>query len=361
MATVRFTPEIFRVQRHGGVSRYVVELHRELRRQGHDSLILAGLHRNALLGGVDGVLGVDLDQVRPARLRQAVTKAVDPLLVRAWARTSGPPVVAHKTYFDGRPPRGGPRWAITVHDMIHERFPGQVGTSDATATWKRRWCFAADVVFTNSQHTKDDLLDHIRLDPAKVVVTPLGVVVHRPASIEPPFGDEPFVLSVGDRRAEYKNWPTLLEAIRGIDGGRLACFGPPASAADREMVEQAGLRGRVAFVSGDDRALAGWYRAAAVLAYPSRHEGFGLPPIEAMAHGLPVVAGDAGAIPETIGDAGLRVDPDDVDALAHALDSVLSDGSLAEDLAERGRRRAEGFTWERTAQATLAGYELAVA
>jgi alpha-1,3-rhamnosyl/mannosyltransferase len=98
-----------------------------------------------------------------------------------------------------------------------------------------------------------------------------------------------------------------------------------------------------------DRELVAWLRAAAVLAYPSRYEGFGYPPLLAMSLGVPVVTTFAGSIPEIVGDAASIVPPGDVDALAGALEAVLDDRALAAGLGDAGQKRARLFTWERCA------------
>ena len=128
------------------------------------------------------------------------------------------------------------------------------------------------------------------------------------------------------------------------------------SADDRSAVEARGLGSRVRFIGGDDRDLARAYRGASVLLYPSLFEGFGLPPLEAMAHGCPVVAARAGAIPEIVGEAATLVDPTDVDALAGALETTLRGGESVEASRRAGRTRAAEFTWDKTAVATLGGY-----
>jgi glycosyltransferase involved in cell wall biosynthesis len=91
------------------------------------------------------------------------------------------------------------------------------------------------------------------------------------------------------------------------------------------------------------------YRQAALLAYPSLYEGFGLPPLEAMACGTPVVASSTSSVPEAVGDAGILIDPNDTQALADALHLVLSDPGLRANLRSRGLARAAEFSWTRTA------------
>jgi glycosyltransferase involved in cell wall biosynthesis len=110
----------------------------------------------------------------------------------------------------------------------------------------------------------------------------------------------------------------------------------------------------------DEVTLDALYRSAAALAVPSRSEGFGLPALEAMACGSPVVASDAGALPEVVGEAGLLVKPSDADALAGALERILTDESLASSLGAAGHARAVTFTWSACTAAHVAAYEAAL-
>jgi glycosyltransferase involved in cell wall biosynthesis len=149
----------------------------------------------------------------------------------------------------------------------------------------------------------------------------------------------------------------VLDAVAAMGSKcRLACFGPPMSTTDRSAVEARGLSDQVRFCAGDDHDLAHIYRAASVLVYPSLFEGFGLPPLEAMAHGCPVVAARAGAMPEVLGDAAIFFDPADVDDLGSALTLVLADDDRVAALRAAGRARAATYTWQRTVAMTLDGY-----
>jgi glycosyltransferase involved in cell wall biosynthesis len=123
-----------------------------------------------------------------------------------------------------------------------------------------------------------------------------------------------------------------------------------------DLLETRGLTERVRFVGGDDQDLARLYRAASALVYPSFYEGFGLPPLEAMAQGCPVVAARAGAMPEVLGDAAVFFEPSSGDELADAIIHVLARDEPVEQLRGRGYQRASGFTWEQTVDTTLAGY-----
>jgi len=111
----------------------------------------------------------------------------------------------------------------------------------------------------------------------------------------------------------------------------------------------------------DDDQLLALYRAAQCFAFPSRHEGFGLPVLEAMACGTPVVCSDCTSLPEIAGHAALLVPPDGIAELGGAIDRIASSDLLSRDLIDRGLARAASFTWERCAAQTVAMYESAVA
>jgi glycosyltransferase involved in cell wall biosynthesis len=104
----------------------------------------------------------------------------------------------------------------------------------------------------------------------------------------------------------------------------------------------------------DDATLAALYESASVLAFPSLYEGFGLPLLEAMSRGVPAVIGEAGALPELGLTAAIAVEPEDSDAIAGALERLLSDAPLRQRLGDEGKRRAADFTWDKAAEQTLA-------
>ena len=295
---VRFSHHIFRIESYGGVSRYFTELHCGLLERGIDSGVIAPLHVNGLLDGLPEVTGIDVRALRPRVLRQGIAKITDATWSRrSWSRLSSSDIV-HLTYFDA-PPSTEARLVATVYDMVHELFPDGIGRRDATIETKRRTCEAADLVLTISERTRTDLLDRYALDSDRVVVTPLGVraialpadgsVAHR----------APFVLYVGDRRRQYKNFQAFVTAFASTTSARgcdLVCFGGGEfTATERELFARLGIGGGTHHASGDDVALARHYASAIALIYPSLYEGFGLPPLEGMAYGCPVAAAAVGA------------------------------------------------------------------
>jgi glycosyltransferase involved in cell wall biosynthesis len=359
---VRYTPDVFRFQVAGGVSRYFVELTKGLRREGIDARIGAGLHINDLLDGVAGASGMNIRRLRPERLRQAVSKVVDHGLT-AWdlART-GQSDIVHPTWYPPKlellPHRGGR--VVTVFDMIPERYP-ELSIRSAEATRRKRaWVGAADHVLVISDHTRRDLIELFDVEPERVTVTHLAA--DRPSCERTPMtaGNGPsFLLYVGDRRPPYKNVARMFESFAEADVPDdliLLCVGAPiASASESRELHRLGLESRVVFRAATDRELDGLYRRAVALVYPSLYEGFGLPPLEAMTRGCPVIASNAASIPEVVGDAALVVDPTDVEALARSMGGVL-DPDVRRSLVEAGQRRAADFSWEATVEQTLTVY-----
>ena len=125
-----------------------------------------------------------------------------------------------------------------------------------------------------------------------------------------------------------------------------------------ETVEKLGLKPRVHFTGFvEEEDLPALYNGADLFVFPSLYEGFGLPPLEAMACGTPVVTSNTSSLPEVVGDAAIMVDPYNVDAISEAMARVLNDPVLAEDLRQRGLLQAEQFSWQKMAEETIEVYK----
>ncbi len=230
---------------------------------------------------------------------------------------------------------------------------------------------AARVVAVSTQ-TKADLVAFTGIDPARVTVIHSGLnQPFRPDEERGAefrrrmgMGNEFAILQIG--RAFYKNLPAVLHVLQrlrqqGIDA-RVIRVGPPLSAQDRALSERLGVRRAVQELgSVPDGDLPALYNAVDLLLFPSLYEGWGWPPLEAMASGTPVVSSRAGSLDEVVGDAALTADPEDVEALAWHSAAVFSDAALRAALIERGLRRAAQFDWDKTAEQMSQVYERVVA
>ena len=222
-----------------------------------------------------------------------------------------------------------------------------------------------DRILADSHQTARDLREHAAIEPGRIVALPPAVPpwASRPPSstTELPGGFHvaPFLLHVGND-AFYKNRPGVLRVFARVRSGksvRLKMVGPPPSGELKRLARKLGVSGDVDFlVAVDDEQLFALYRQARLLLFPSLYEGFGWPPLEAMAAGCPVVCSDAASLPEVVGDAALTCAADDEETMAAHAQHILEDASLARSLVERGREQAARFSLERFAQGLFAAY-----
>jgi glycosyltransferase involved in cell wall biosynthesis len=256
---------------------------------------------------------------------------------------------------------------VTLHDLAFlrhpEMFPG------AKARYLRsmvgRSVCRAELVITPSEATATDAMEYFGVDRHRIRVIPLGVderFADR-SPTEPPLG-VPYVLYVGTLEPR-KNVDTLVRALAVLRDRKyphhLAIVGGHGwkFRGVREAIEECRLGDRV-HITGYVNDLVPWYAHASLFVYPSVFEGFGLPPLEAMASGTPVVTTSAASIVEVTGDAAIHVPPGDVGALAEQMARIIESPSVAEQLRNAGMARASIFSWDGTAGQTVLAYESAM-
>ena len=333
-----------------GVGRYAKELADALTARGVE------VQRYAISFGAPGNDGVRRWKL-PASLVQ-----------RSWL-TSGRPVprslfegcdVVHATNFV-LPPTGGKPGVVTVHDLSFHRddvFPGG-DRLRSLVPWSLKHAAAvvvptqaiADELSARHGYPSDRIaVTHEGVAPTFFGTTPLSELTLGRIGIP-----GPFVLAVGTLEPR-KNLFRLLEAWRAarkeLEGWRLVLAGPKGWGPELPQTEGVMPIGYV-----DDHTLPGLMAAADVFCYPSLYEGFGLPPLEAMAAGTACVVGRYTAAEEVLGDSAILVDPTDTRELSDALTRVAGDATLRRRLALEGRARAALYTWEGTAQQTKKVYE----
>jgi glycosyltransferase involved in cell wall biosynthesis len=267
------------------------------------------------------------------------------------------------------PPLVACRSVVTIHDCIHLMFPQYLPNRLALG-YARASIFAAarraTRVLTVSESSKRDILRFVDIKPEKIDV--IYNAYDERFAVEPREEDvdrvreryqlhDEFVLYAGNVKP-HKNLERLIEAFhlvrrRGLDHLRLVLIGDEISryAALRRAVHRHQLHPYVRFLGYlPEETLGVMYRLAGVFVFPSLYEGFGLPPLEAMASGTPVVTSNVSSLPEVAGDAAVLVDPYDPNAIANGIYQVLTDDQLRRDLRARGAARARQFSWEQSAR-----------
>jgi glycosyltransferase involved in cell wall biosynthesis len=271
---------------------------------------------------------------------------------------TGPVDVVHATNFVAPPARAPV--VVTVHDLTFIRFP-ELCTPDTLRypALLRRSIERGAVIHTPSEFVAAEVRELLGAPADRVVAIHSGVPTVAngdPAGGRRRAGGDRYVLALGtvEPRKNLRALVTAFDLVAAADHElRLVLAGPPGwdSARVQAAIDSCRARDRIVqlgFVDTTGRAdlLAG----ATAFAYPSLYEGFGFPPLEAMACGVPVVAGDAGALPEVLGDAARLVTPDDLDGLAAAIAELTGPDTTARDaLIDRGHHQVRRYDWDTTA------------
>lgn len=243
-------------------------------------------------------------------------------------------------------------FVFTIHDLSHIFCPQNTSLAIKLyyATIMKRACNRAAKILTVSEFTRRQTIEWSGVSPEKVINVGCGVdAAYRPEgdSYGLPF---PYLLCVSNRK-RHKNEFRVVEAFAkaAIDPRvHLVFTGEPTADLTRR-IEHLQVRARIDFVgSVPESKLPALYRGASAMIFPSLYEGFALPVVEAMACGTPVVTSNVTAMPETAGEATLLVDPSSVRQIACAIQQVVSENSLREQLREKGLARARQFSWAGT-------------
>ncbi|HEY9855062.1 MAG TPA: glycosyltransferase family 1 protein [Stenomitos sp.] len=263
---------------------------------------------------------------------------------------------------------------VTIHDLIPFHYPEAITARFGGMYFQamaRLAPYRARRVLTVSEHTRSDLIRLVGADPAKITAIPLGVGMEfaQPAdaasrrAVRERFGLKGRYLLYAGQWKGYKNIGLLLDVMERLDPEtfgdvRLVLVGKEDPRVPlRSELERRGIAERVVvtgFVADSD--LIALYQEATAFVFPSRYEGFGLPPLEAMAAGVPVLTSNCASIPEVVGPAGVLLGPDSVLEWQQAIESICSDPQRRNALADAGRARAQSFQWERVGERTVDAY-----
>jgi len=353
-----------------GIGRYTYNLVCSLARQVEkDELVL--LSNPALTN-----TRFDMEAIGPASKFRIEHTSARPLTLLEQVRLPGAlkglmPAVTHFPYpimpFAARNPI-----VITIHDIIPLRLP-QYFSLRYRILYRISLSLAlrsASLVICLSNATLTDLKSAFRVDTSRFQTVPAGIA----ESFHPCMHDEiepvrsahglsePYLLYVGSNKP-HKNLPALVDAYARLRKAPLLVLAGEEDSRyrmARQRVDKLGLTDRVRFLGAvPEKNLPSLYSGALAFVFPSKYEGFGFPPLEAMACGVPVVCSDIASLRETVGDAALLFDSEDSEACAGAIERILTDADLRSDLRGRGLRRAAELPWHRAARQTLEIYHCA--
>ncbi|MCS7469440.1 glycosyltransferase family 4 protein [Stieleria sp. ICT_E10.1] len=263
------------------------------------------------------------------------------------------------------------RVVVTVHDVIPRLQMDGVFAGAPPVGRGARWLInrslrgvgASSVVCSDSQSTAEDLQRYACRPAGGIRVVPLAIeteLFEGPRESLDAVGQQsPFLFHLGNN-GFYKNRAGTIEILKRIDKNipvRLVLAGPTPDGALREVCSNSGIANRIEFlIDPDQQTLSEYYRAAAAFLFPSLYEGFGWPPLEAMAAGCPVVSSDAGSLPEVIGDAGVIASCGDYDAMARGCERLLMDEVFRDRMIQAGTERVKQFSRKRLAENMMGVY-----
>ncbi len=264
---------------------------------------------------------------------------------------------------------------LTLHDLTPILFP-EMHTRETNLTWKSSLKFIknrTNVMICDSISTKNDCIKLLNIPEKRLRVIPLSAdEQYKPLKNKKQIHDElkqeynidtPFILFVGTLE-KRKNVPTLLKSFYKLKKckieHKLVIVGGKGWKYTKifDLIEELNLKDDVIFTDYvTDEYLVKLYNAADLFVYPSLYEGFGLPPLEAMACGCPVITSNTSSLPEVVGDAGIMIDPNDIDSLTESMHKILTDNELRKEMSRKSLERAGMFSWKKTTKETWDVYE----
>lgn len=355
---VLFDHQKFSTQKFGGISRYFNNLLQAIKKDANFDYKLGVLSsRNYYIQNEKLKLGAAGKILSEPSLAYRINQMYCKNLLNA-----GHFDVFHPTYYDPyfinrtRKPV-----VVTIHDMTYERFPEYFWAHDPLTMQKRLNIERADHIIAISETTKNDLIRYSKVDASKVSVIYHGMDLNEPLLTSPVRVPEQYILFVGDRSG-YKNFYLFIDAFKELslkyrDLKVILTGGGSMGIADLELLKRLDLENSVMHVQASDEQLSYLYQNALVFVYPSLHEGFGLPILEAYQAGCPVLLSDTECFREIAGNAALFFEKSEKDSLISELDRLINDSDLRKSLSRKGTERLQDFPLDKSIAETLQVYK----
>jgi glycosyltransferase involved in cell wall biosynthesis len=357
---ILFDHQKFSLQRYGGISRYFAGLNEGLNtRPGISSKICALYTENEyikdlhfLFNNTTGKLLFHGHRNRIIRWNRRFCE---------WNLKLNNFDIFHPTYYDPyfitqiKKP-----FIVTVHDMIHESLPQLFADSQLVIAQKKILIEKANALIAISEHTKQAIINCYPHTEAKITVVPHGYILNSALADAGLALPDKYILFVGERW-HYKNFLPFVSAISNLLNGdkqlHLVCAGGGAfTSIEKEVFSKLNFSGQCRQVNATDAELKQLYTRAALFAFPSLQEGFGLPLLEAFANNCPVVCSNSSCFPEIAGDSAEYFNPADSASISGAIEKVLNDGNLSQNLIRKGQQKLQSYTFDKCIDNTIQVY-----
>lgn len=342
---------IFFLQKYGGISRYFLELANGLNKTNNDVKIISPVYVNKFIDKYDKKV-LSLKKINNIPLYTTKVLNFTNFFISNIYIKSFKPDIIHQTYFNNHfYSDKKAKKIINVWDLNHEIFHKSYNMKNDYFP-KKDSLDNADHIICSSKKTQKDLINYYNISLEKTSVLYQGVPSF--TNITKKFEDpnKPFILYVGSRK-KYKNFDNFIKAIsikNILKDFDLICFGNEEfNDEEMNLFDQLKIDAKkIKLVSGDDGKLVELYSTASAMIYPSKNEGFGFPPLEAMSLSCPVIVSNNQAIDEAVGDAALKFDPNNIEDISSKINQILYSDELKKKFINLGKERVKMFSWEKT-------------
>lgn len=351
---------MFSLQRYGGISRYFANLHSGLNNSGHQSTITALYSENEYVKYEPFLFNNSIGRKLFAG-RQKKYYAWNRRYSR-WNVKRGNFDVFHPTFDDPyfikhlKKP-----CVVTIHDMVHELYPQYISNAAQVIPRKKAVMEKADAIIAISEFTRQDIIKVYPHIAGKIQVVHHGYWGLSNKAEHNPALPARYILYVGERW-HYKNFDTFVTAISPLleqdRSLNLICAGGKAFTQDElQTFEKLNIATQCRQMDVTDEVLQQLYAQAVLFAFPSLHEGFGLPLLEAFANQCPVICSNSSCLPEVAADAAIYFNPYEPEDIKQAVETVLNNPSLQQEMKQKGTERLSHFTMEACVQNTVRVYQ----
>lgn len=356
---ILFDHQKFSLQRFGGISRYFANLDKGLNTfPGVSSKIAALYSENEYVKDYDFPLNNALGRAFFEDKQKRIYKWNRRF--SRWNIQAGNFDIFHPTYYDPyfityiKKPV-----VVTVHDMVHELCPKYFPDAEEVIARKKAVITKADALIAISENTREDIIKVFPEKASSITVVYHGYTFPVVDDIEIDL-PEKFILFVGERW-HYKNFAVFAEAVSGIlkkdkELNLICAGGKSFTQSEVGLLSKLGILQQCRQIDATDEVLKQLYKRAQVFVFPSKHEGFGLPLLEAFANHCAVACSHTSSLPEIAGNAVQYFDPDNAASIQNAIEAVLFDQALQEQLKQLGSLRLQQFTFDQCLQKTVEVY-----